>query len=176
MAKSSLKWVRCSVRILRMVSELHRMGYQRMRVMPHEGPTSYRVWIAPASAFSRVNGAYCADMEMASVCYFGPSEDKYFDWDDAEYDDARQLAEKFIRRFERVCELGFGSDWAYAGWLADLLAKLEQHPDKLPYIDLTDFIELVPERMTWLPLRRIAGAGPEILPGDVLFPLPPIPA
>lgn len=176
MAKSSLKWVRCYVRILRMVSELHRMGYQRLRVMAYEGPTSYRIWIAPASAFSRINGAYCTDMEMANACYFASSEDKYFGWDDSHQDDARALAEKFILRFERVCELGSGSDWAYAGWLADLLAKLERHPDKLPYIDLTDFTDLEPERMTCLPLRRIAGAGPEITPGDVLFPLPPIPA
>ena len=57
-----------------------------------------------------------------------------------------------------------------------MLAKLEEHPDKLPDIDLTDFTDLEPEKMTCLSLRRIPGAGPDITSGDVLFPLPPIPA
>lgn len=175
MAKSQLKWMRCTVRVLRMVSELHRMGYQRLRVMPYHGPTSYRVWVAPAAAFSVLNGIYCERMELDHACYNSPSEDKYFDWPDAYKDDARALAEKFIERFQRVCELGSGSDWGYAGWLSDLLAKLAAHPDKLPYIDLTDFTDFAQEEMKFLRLRRIEEAGAEITPGDVYFPLPPRP-
>ena len=175
MTKSSLKWVRCTVRILRMVSELHRMGYQRLRVMAYEAPTSYRAWIAPAFAFSRINGAYCSDLLAESACYDASSEAEYFGWQDARQADARALAEMFVERFPRICELGSGSDWAYAGWLSDLLAALERHPDKLPWIDLTDFTDENAERMTFLPLRRISGAGPETTPGDVLFPLPPVP-
>jgi hypothetical protein len=171
-----LKWVRCAVRVLRMVSELHRLGYQRVRAMPCAGLTSYRVWIAPAPAFSRVNGAFCIDMDAVSTCYDASAEDAYFGWQDARTDTARALARKFIERNERVCAFGQGSDWAYAGWLSDLLAMLERHPDKLPWIDLTDFTDVNPELMTCLPLRRIAGAGPEITPGDVFFPLPPVAA
>lgn len=175
-AKSGIQWVRCVHRVLRTVSELHRMGYQRLRVMPYDAPVGYRVWIAPAQAFSRINGAYCEDMDLESACYSAQSEGTYFGWQDAAQDNARQLADKFVERFPRVCELGRGSDWAYAGWLADLLAKLEHHADKVPHIDLTDFVDVLPDRLAAIPLRRVAGAGPEITPGDVLFPLPPIPA
>lgn len=174
MPKPDLKWMRCTARILRMVSELHRMGYQRLRVMPYEGPTSYRVWIAPAQAFSKVNGAVAGNHEAEHACYFAPTEDGYFGWDDAKGDDARALAEKFLQRFSRLCELGEGSDWAYAGWLADLLAALERHPDRLPWIDGTDFTDIDPESMTHLPLRRMAEGGSKVA-ADIAFPLPPAP-
>ena len=176
MAQSSLKWVRCTVRVIRMVSELHRMGFQRLRLMPYESPTGYNVWIAAAPAFSMVNPIYCEDMEAPHACYHASSHDHYFDWDCAAGWDARQLADNFVKTFDRLCQLGRGSDWVYAGWLADLLARLEAHPDKLPHVDLTDFVDVLPTEKLALPLRRVPGAGPEITPGDILFPLPPVAA
>ena len=56
MTKSELSWIRRSQRVIRMISELHRMGFQRLRFMPYEYPLAYRIEIAPASCFSVVNG------------------------------------------------------------------------------------------------------------------------
>ena len=56
--QSDQPWVRQSQRVIRMVSELHRMGFQQLRIMPYEYPLAYRVAIAPVASFSVQNGAY----------------------------------------------------------------------------------------------------------------------
>src|SRR5262249_55747056 len=55
---SSHAWIRRSQRVIRMVSELHRLGYQRLRIMPYEHPSAWRVTIASVTRFSRLNGAF----------------------------------------------------------------------------------------------------------------------
>lgn len=60
--------IRRSLRVIRMVSELHRMGYQRARFMPHMH-LSYRVWIAPAEAFSMVNPAFIPGAPDVGIQY-----------------------------------------------------------------------------------------------------------
>lgn len=41
-----------------MVSELHRMGYQNLRIMPYEYPLAWRLTIAPKRIFAIRNGAF----------------------------------------------------------------------------------------------------------------------
>jgi len=41
--RSPASQVRRCQRIIRMVTELHRMGYQRARFMPYEYPVAFRV-------------------------------------------------------------------------------------------------------------------------------------
>ena len=41
-----------------MVSELHRMGYQRLRLMPYLHPNAWRLAVAPKELFSDRNGAF----------------------------------------------------------------------------------------------------------------------
>jgi len=81
-----------------MVSELHRMGYQWARFMPHMH-MAYRVWIAPAEAFSGINPAFIPGGFEPSIQYTSASENNYFDWTDAKNDTARQLAEKLSNDF-----------------------------------------------------------------------------
>lgn len=166
--KSKLDWVRRSTRVIRMISELHRMGYQRARIMPHIHPLAYRIVIAPADLFSRINPAYCGTAyDEPAIAYSSASGSSYFDWEDAKNDNARQLAEKFVDRFPQLMEQCRGSDWCYAGWLCDLLAALERQPDCLPFV-MEEWLEPGPEELLEIPLQsaqdgKAAGT----------FPLPP---
>lgn len=168
--KSQIDWVRTSTRVIRMVSELHRMGYQRARIMPHIHPLAYRIVIAPAEWFSLRNGAFTQRAyDEPSIAYSSSSKNRFFDWDDAQSDNARQLADKFVARYPALIAECAGSDWCYAGWLSDLLAALERMPDRLPFV-MEEHYEPGPDELTELPLRD-AGSG-QVWGG---FPLPPAP-
>lgn len=104
-------FVRRTLRVIRMVSELHRMGFQLLWFMPHQYPLAFRIAIGPASLFSLRNGAEMRDFaESLHIQYSSASETEYFDWTDAHTDSARQLAEKFVSRFPAICDAGRGRD------------------------------------------------------------------
>src|ERR1700730_13410415 len=104
--------VRRAVRILAMVGELHRRGYKKIRVMPFlsSSGNAWRCWIGPDTVFYRNLGAYLCDKdfdEMQSTSLnarYTTGADHYFDWQDADHDDARTLADKFLVRFCRLAE------------------------------------------------------------------------
>lgn len=149
-----------------MVSELHRLGYQRLRVMPYEYPVAWRLAIGPAELFSSVNGAFIPRPEEELLAtYSSASETAYFGWSDAHGDTARQLAEKFIVRFPTICEQGLGRDWTYAGWLSELIGVLER-TERLPVV-MWDHGP-PPLSLRSLPLRHF---GRPLTDED--FPLPP---
>lgn len=148
--------VRRCQRVIRMVSELHRLGYQRMRIMPYFHPLAFRLAIGPADAFSGRNGAYAADSGLGSFAtYSSASQTEYFGWKDARQDTARLLADKFIARFPVICSQGQGRDWEYAGWLAELMGVLERR-HALPFV-MEEFFETPPEELDHLPLWRADG-------------------
>lgn len=125
--------VRRSIRVVAMVSELHKAGYQRLRVMPYLSPSGahWRLAIAPADQFDRRHGALLANAARDAVDPAGYSSGQaadgtYFGWTDAADDDARALAAKFLDRFPRLAEAGRGWDYAYAGWFQHLLGLVEQ--------------------------------------------------
>ncbi len=143
--------VRRSRRVIRMVCELHRLGYQRLRVMPYFSPLAYRVAIGPAALFSLRNGAYSANLDLdLFAVYSSASQSSYFGWEDAHTDTARQLADKFITRFGAICESGRGRDWAYAGWLSELMGTMERQ-GALPFV-MEEYFEPGPEELDYLPL------------------------
>lgn len=137
-----------------MVSELHRMGYQRLRLMPYLHPNAWRLAVAPKELFSDSNGAFVPHEKLgdSSVAIYSAAGggDGYFDWIDARGDDARALAEKFIARFPVIAERGKGRDWAYAGWVSELVGFLEQG-DWLPTV-YWDEMEGSPDDLRMLPI------------------------
>lgn len=164
-------WIRRSMRVIRMVSELHRMGYQRARIMPFEYPLAYRVYIGPADLFSPRNGAYSEGADGgAFVGYSSASENHYFEWADASGDTARQLADKFVERFPAIVERCAGRDWAYAGWLAELLSVIEENPGRLPIV-MAEHMEPWGDALRSLPLRLYTGAVAD--QREMSFDLPP---
>lgn len=182
--KPTIPFVRRSQRVIRMVGELHRMGYQRLRIMPYMHPLAWRLAVGPKESYSTINGASLKEVNgtwddvpiYSSAC-------NYFDWKDAKTDNARALAEKFVSRFPNVVARGLGRDWAYVGWLSELIGFLERG-DMLP-VTSWEYMHGTPEDLRYLPVWRVGGAnevfvGHEIVgfstvPGpDVLqFPLPP---
>lgn len=162
--------IRRSLRVIRMVSELHRIGYQRARFMPYVG-LSYRLLIAPAEAFSSRNPAFVHGEFEPCARFCSASGNSYFEWNDAGQDTARQLAEKFVQRFPDLATRCAGRDWRYAGWLAELLGVLEQDAGRLPVV-MEDYMEPWGDELEALPLRSFwTAAGP--LLGDRYFSLPP---
>jgi hypothetical protein len=171
---SKASQIRRSRRVIRMVSELHRMGFQRLRFMPYlRECLAYRVLVAPVSCFSVANGCH-AKSEFPGVTYSSASENEYFGWTDATSDDAHKLAVKFVDRFPEIAGYGSGRDWAYAGWLLELLGAMEKYPNRLPDVFSEKPGEST-ETMRFLPLDF---HGEQDDPSDsadrvVAVPLPP---
>lgn len=59
--------------------------------------------------------------------YTSGQDNEYFGWTDAGALDARAMATLFIQRFPRITAAGEGLDWAYAGWLTDVLGHAERN-------------------------------------------------
>lgn len=119
---------RRATRVLAMVHELHKAGYQRIRVLPYLAPSGmyWRCEITPSDnvaddgySFIEPNG----DRDIAR--YSSADGANYFQWPDAAQLSARALAARFLQEFPVIAERGRGRDWLYAGWLTDVLGRAE---------------------------------------------------
>ena len=112
-----------------MVHELHKAGYQRLRVSPGLSPSGvhWRCSITCAcnvrpDGFTVID---CTDAGGLFAAYTSASAG-YFDWPDSPPLSAREMAVRFLAAFPRLAERGAGRDWAYAGWLTEMLGVIEQ--------------------------------------------------
>lgn len=175
-AASSLKWrpphrvgnpipesppssplVRRAIRVLRMVHELHKAGFQRLRVLPYSNDSG-TAWRAEITYVDNVgdDGFSTIDHdpdEAGKVARYSTAQgNQYFGWMDAATADARELARLFLTRFPHLCNLGQGLDWAYAGWLVDVIGWAEQSADESGLICLLSPGEVNPEHLRrWQP-------------------------
>lgn len=175
-AASSLKWrpphrvgnqipesppssplVRRAIRVLRMVHELHKAGFQRLRVLPYSNDSG-TAWRAEITYVDNVgdDGFSTIDHdpdEVGKVARYSTAQgNQYFGWMDAATADARELARLFLKRFPHLCNLGQGLDWAYAGWLVDVIGWAEQSSDESGLICLLSPGEVSPEHLRrWQP-------------------------
>ena len=155
-------------RVLRMISELHKRGYQLLRATPYMAPSGFhwRVEIRPG---------HCVPDPDTGACYPGNADNfasystgsgaEYFGWTDARHDDARALADKLLARFRWLESWGKGQDWAYAGWFLELLGRCEQ--GFLP-IEFADY-----DLPTTAPDIYLMPIGPESRKEPGEFPGPP---
>lgn len=158
--------------MLRMVSELHKRGYQHLRVMPflHDGGL-WRLAFGPRKDFSRLMGL--AQVPAAFGCwpqYSSASQSYPFDWKDAGSDDARELAAKMVLRFPDLMHACQGRDWAYVGWFAELMGWVES--GRLPYVNPIEpksWLSTKPLTLTTTPF--LIATGPD--PVSSRCPLPP---
>lgn len=127
---------RCQ-RVLAMVHELHKMGFQRLRIEPGVSPSggSWRCAVAPASNFLTDHGARLRDFGPFVAHYTSSMEAEYFGWGDASRDTARELAQKFTHRFEDVVERAIGQDCSYVGWYVEMLGHAERGALPIAYSD-----------------------------------------
>lgn len=122
--------------VLLMVHELHKMGYQRLRIAPGMAPSGlyWRCTIAPASSISREHGARLVSGEFVAR-YSSGQGTAYFGWEDADRESPRALAEQFLERFSSLAQRGSGRDWAYAGWYLEMLRLTEPGALPIAYAD-----------------------------------------
>lgn len=128
--------IRHAQRVLLIVHELHKRGYQRLRISPGMSPSGmhWRCTITPVSNILVFDGAMTRDYDVGAH-YSTADENIFFGWQDAREDTARALATKFIERFPEIVSAGKGSDWSYAGWYVQMLGFAEQGAFPVAYAD-----------------------------------------
>ncbi|SDV50613.1 hypothetical protein [Chitinasiproducens palmae] len=129
--------VRACVRLLGMVHELHKAGYQRLRISPGMAPSGVHWRCTITHAGNVMTDGYTPVSSEAGqvVRYSSASGDAYFGWHDAAGRTARELATCFIERFPALARASAGRDWRYAGWLTEMLGRAEQgRPADLPVL------------------------------------------
>ena len=119
-------------RVLRMISELHVRGYQRLRMVPHlYALGTWRCGITWLDNIRSDHGALACNWDSsATPQYTSAAGREVFGWKDAKNLTPSRLADMFVQRFAEICARGKGSDWEYAGWFSWMLH--ETFPDCLP--------------------------------------------
>jgi hypothetical protein len=115
-------------RVLAMVHELHKAGYQRIRILPYLSASGW--WRCEITCADNVaDDGYTirpgGDTDDAVARYSSAEGADYFGWPGASQISARALAARFLEAFPRIAARGQGRDWLYAGWLTDVLGRAE---------------------------------------------------
>ncbi len=120
-------------RVLEMVAELHRLGYQRLRIGPGISPSGmyWRCAVTHADNIGSDHGAMVVDENHDTVTYSSAVGKNFFGWEDASDDDTETLARKFVERFPVIVRLGRGDDEEYAAWFTQVVALARE--GDLPY-------------------------------------------
>lgn len=128
---------RRALRVLVMVHELHKVGYQKLRICPGMSPSgcNWRCAITPSNNTDPKHGAMLKDWKKNVAEYGSGQGNEYFGWTDAKTDTARELAVKFIERFPKIAKSGLGADWEYAGWYVQMLGFAERGEFPTAYAD-----------------------------------------
>jgi hypothetical protein len=129
--------VRRAIRVLRMVHELHKAGFQQIRIHPGLSASGihWRCVIAPPASRLESMGIDPRGRTDLVARYTTGMENRYFGWDDAQADTAAHLAVKFIDRFPHIVKFGEGRDWTYTGWYVEMLGFAERGHLPVAYAD-----------------------------------------
>ncbi len=122
--------IRRAQRLLAMVNELHKQGFQNLAIYPGMSPsgTSWRCQLTPVSQITVLSGRLeilNTHPRLIASYTSGDSGNHYFDWSDAISDSARELAEKFKERYPEIVDESQGRNWRYAGWFNEMLGLSE---------------------------------------------------
>lgn len=122
-ASSERDTQRHALTFLLMVGELHRLGYQRLRIGPGRSPSGvfWRCAITHVANIQRDNGVVVIDEGCDTVHYSSGTGVGYFGWEDSASDTPEELAKKFVERFPVLARLGRGDDEDYAAWYQELM-------------------------------------------------------
>jgi hypothetical protein len=143
--------LRNATRLLSTVHELHKAGYQRLRVSCGMSPSGiyWRCLIASADDFDADGFSITYATPQDQIAHYSSSAgDRYFDWPDAVGLSARELAARFIERCPAIAAKGAGRDWPYAGWYTEMLGAAEHgRPGDIPVFFADYPLALDPERL-----------------------------
>jgi hypothetical protein len=147
---------RRGTRLLSMVHELHKAGYQRIRISPGISPSGAH-WRCPVTFAGNIADdgfsiLRFGDDQGLVAPYSSADKGEYFKWKSSSALNSRELAVRFIGEFPRIAESGKGRDWLYAGWLTDVLGRAEQgRTTDLPVLYADWPLEDDPEYLKWRP-------------------------
>ena len=162
--------LRRAQRVLSMVGELHKRGFQRLRIAPGLSPagSAWRCHITTVDNVAQGQGALMKKLDEHYVATYSSAQGNgYFGWSDASYASARELANLFADRCPQIMERGRGRDWQYSGWYVEMLGTAEA--GFVPYAYHSDPPCLtMADGWTALPTTSIWGEGP-------IIALPPAP-
>ena len=145
-------WVSAAINLFKMVGELHRKGFQHLRICPYEYPLAWRLCIGPKSKFSTKNGAFLEHAWGEYPVYSSAQKQECFGWQEAGDYSPEGLAQLFAKRFCEVCEAGRGRDWEYAGWLTLNLSAMSAER-ACCLLCKPSISSRVPEDLNFLPLK-----------------------
>ena len=128
---------RRALRVLKMVHELHKRGYQKVRIAPSMAPSGmhWRCAVTHAGNVLRTHGAMLREFDREALHYSSGQGASYFGWDDAQGDTVPELASRFLERAPEIARAGLGRDWAYAGWYVEMLGLAERGAFPIAYSD-----------------------------------------
>ena len=112
-------------RLLAMVHELHKLGYQGVRISPGWSPSGFHWRCSIASVPNIAPDGWSLIDWCAGVHYTTGAGACFFEWEDARRRSPRQLARMFIERFPWLASESTGMDHAYAGWIVGVLGAVE---------------------------------------------------
>ena len=117
--------IRRATRVLSMVHELHKAGYQGIRVCC--GITDRNSdWVCHIfSAQNTAPSGWAPAYIERTIKYTPQIDGTYFKWQDSASNSARALAVKFLSCNPEMAREGAIEDWAYAGWLSYILGLAE---------------------------------------------------
>jgi hypothetical protein len=143
----------CGRRVLLMARELHRLGFERLRIGPglSASGTAWRVDITAAGGSRR---------DKAAAHYSTRQGISFFGWDDAATDSPAQLAGKFLERFPALADAGRGADPSYASWYERMIEATA--PTGLPYA----YWDGVENSGSAVPHLKTTAGGPVVAPPD----------
>jgi hypothetical protein len=147
------------IRVLRLLRELHRRGYERLRLHCGWSPNgmAWRYAIAPLRDFEPDGVHLLPERYPGRAFKSTVGEGAPFDLAGMEEAATDALADAFLARFRSVAAGGRGRDTAYAAWFEELLAACE--PDGIPVMIADHF--------------DARDGGIRIVGRDRPFPLPP---
>jgi len=123
-------------RILAMVHELHKAGYQGIRAFGAKSQHSPH-WFCYITTADNVSATgWCPINWGQGLAGCSNRDANFFGWTDVAHASARELAQVFIQRFPVIARLGAIQDWTYAGWFGEILSQAEQ--GRLP-VAMSDF-------------------------------------
>jgi hypothetical protein len=153
-------------KVLLMVQELHKLGFQKIRIAPGMSPSGmdWRCAVTPVINISSRHGAKIKSgviPENLIARYTSANENAYFGWVDYSDEPPEHLADIFLRGHQELTSAGYGEDHEYVEWYQKMLDLT--YPDQLP-IAYADW-PLSGDYMT---------TTSPIMNKDVKIPLPPV--
>lgn len=137
--------IRYCLRLLLSVRELHRLGYECLRIAPglNASGSAWRCALAPAALMKPRHGALLDRPVDELVAYYSSAEERRYFGEPARFGGSRQLlAGMIVQRFPALVRQSYGADQPYVRWFSDVVRLGRRGVFPVAY---TDWPETAPD-------------------------------